>query len=266
MNGINFRHWPGDTDRPALALHCMMGSASYWGPIADRLGGRVDLRGFDMPGHGRSEAHIAIDRLPVRIGSGQRLVLTGNTTATLDDRLLQVTGRLFVDEGVIDDQETRLAALRTAESEALAQVALLEEARADAAREAASRIEAAEREAAAALGQQLGHGGDRVRPAGGVSRDPGGRTHRAQEAVDGAARAHRPSLPAGYDSGPEACDGRDDVAGFADHRAIAPRRQQRQNGAVPSVQIKDVPDETHTVCAAARHWPTSPCRSTCVLG
>ena len=55
MNGINFRHWPGDTDRPALALHCMMGSASYWGPIADRLGGRVDLRGFDMPGHGRSE-------------------------------------------------------------------------------------------------------------------------------------------------------------------------------------------------------------------
>lgn len=48
------RHWPGDPDRPALALHCMMGSAKYWGPVARRLGGRVDLRGFDMPGHGRS--------------------------------------------------------------------------------------------------------------------------------------------------------------------------------------------------------------------
>ena len=54
MTGIHKRHWPGDTDRPALALHCMMGSAGYWGPIARRLGGRVDLVGFDMPGHGRS--------------------------------------------------------------------------------------------------------------------------------------------------------------------------------------------------------------------
>ena len=35
---VNMRHWPGDPGRPALALHCMMGSASYWGPIADRLG------------------------------------------------------------------------------------------------------------------------------------------------------------------------------------------------------------------------------------
>ena len=54
MTGIHKRHWPGDKDRPALALHCMMGSAGYWGPIARRLEGRVDLTGFDMPGHGRS--------------------------------------------------------------------------------------------------------------------------------------------------------------------------------------------------------------------
>lgn len=54
MTGIHKRHWPGDKDRPALALHCMMGSAAYWGPIARRLDGRVDLTGFDMPGHGRS--------------------------------------------------------------------------------------------------------------------------------------------------------------------------------------------------------------------
>ncbi|WP_295044505.1 alpha/beta fold hydrolase [uncultured Paracoccus sp.] len=54
MTGIHKRHWPGDRDRPALALHCMMGNAAYWGPIAKRLDGRVDLTGFDMPGHGHS--------------------------------------------------------------------------------------------------------------------------------------------------------------------------------------------------------------------
>lgn len=54
MTGLHTRRWPGHPDRPALALHCMMGSAAYWGPIAERLDGRVDLQGFDMPGHGRS--------------------------------------------------------------------------------------------------------------------------------------------------------------------------------------------------------------------
>ncbi len=54
MTGIHKRHWPGDKDRPALALHCMMGNGAYWGPIAKRLEGRGDLKGFDMPGHGRS--------------------------------------------------------------------------------------------------------------------------------------------------------------------------------------------------------------------
>lgn len=33
----------------------MLGSGSYWGPIAKALNGSVDLRGFDMPGHGRSD-------------------------------------------------------------------------------------------------------------------------------------------------------------------------------------------------------------------
>ncbi|MGZ3217376.1 alpha/beta fold hydrolase [Paracoccus sp. T5] len=54
MSGVHLRHWPGDPDRPALALHCMLGSGSSWGPIAEALGGQVDLRAFDLPGHGRS--------------------------------------------------------------------------------------------------------------------------------------------------------------------------------------------------------------------
>ncbi|MDB6179996.1 alpha/beta fold hydrolase [Paracoccus fistulariae] len=54
MSGIYQHHWQGDPDRPALALHCMLASAGYWGPIAKRLDGRVGLKAFDMPGHGRS--------------------------------------------------------------------------------------------------------------------------------------------------------------------------------------------------------------------
>lgn len=54
MSGVYQRHWPGDNDRPALALHCMLASGGYWGPIADRLHGQIDLQAFDMPGHGRS--------------------------------------------------------------------------------------------------------------------------------------------------------------------------------------------------------------------
>ncbi|PZO66436.1 MAG: alpha/beta hydrolase [Paracoccus denitrificans] len=56
MSDIATRHWPGDPDRPAIALHCMMGTANAWGPVAERLGGMIDLRGFDMPSHGRSPA------------------------------------------------------------------------------------------------------------------------------------------------------------------------------------------------------------------
>lgn len=54
MSGIYRRHWPGDADRPALALHCMLASGSYWGAIAGGLDGVVDLHGFDMPGQGKS--------------------------------------------------------------------------------------------------------------------------------------------------------------------------------------------------------------------
>ncbi|WP_273502999.1 alpha/beta fold hydrolase [Paracoccus sphaerophysae] len=54
------RHFPGDRRRPALALHCMMGSGAGWGPIAEGLGGRVDLHALDLPGHGRSPRLAAI--------------------------------------------------------------------------------------------------------------------------------------------------------------------------------------------------------------
>lgn len=48
------RRWPGDAARPALALHCMMGSGNSWGSIADLLDGRVEMHTADLPGHGKS--------------------------------------------------------------------------------------------------------------------------------------------------------------------------------------------------------------------
>ncbi|MFN3525339.1 MAG: alpha/beta fold hydrolase [Paracoccus sp. (in: a-proteobacteria)] len=58
MSGIHLHHWAGDPDRPALALHCMLGNGAAWAPVARALAASgeasVDLRAFDMPGHGRS--------------------------------------------------------------------------------------------------------------------------------------------------------------------------------------------------------------------
>lgn len=48
------RHFPGDPERPAIGLHCMMGGTGLFQPLMDHLGGLVDLRAFDFPGHGRS--------------------------------------------------------------------------------------------------------------------------------------------------------------------------------------------------------------------
>lgn len=71
MSGVHLRHWPGDPDRPGLALHPMMGSGAVFDRMAAALGGRLDLRGFDMPGHGRSgpwqgaevDYHTAVTRI-----------------------------------------------------------------------------------------------------------------------------------------------------------------------------------------------------------
>ncbi|WP_258869676.1 alpha/beta fold hydrolase [Paracoccus thiocyanatus] len=54
MSALHLRRWPGNEDRPALALHCMMGNAVYWGPIAQALRDRVRVSAPDLPGHGQS--------------------------------------------------------------------------------------------------------------------------------------------------------------------------------------------------------------------
>ncbi|MFC3571600.1 alpha/beta fold hydrolase [Paracoccus simplex] len=54
MSALHLRHWPGAEERPALALHCMMGNAGYWKPIAADLRHRVRIAAPDLPGHGQS--------------------------------------------------------------------------------------------------------------------------------------------------------------------------------------------------------------------
>lgn len=51
---LHWRHWPGDADRPGIALHCMMGRARAFDGVAAGLGGMLDLRAPDLPGHGDS--------------------------------------------------------------------------------------------------------------------------------------------------------------------------------------------------------------------
>ncbi|AGT09227.1 alpha/beta fold hydrolase [Paracoccus aminophilus] len=54
MSALHLRHFAGDPNRPALGLHCMMGSGASWRPIAGALGVSLDLVAPDFFGHGRS--------------------------------------------------------------------------------------------------------------------------------------------------------------------------------------------------------------------
>lgn len=81
---IHERHWPGDPARRALALHCSMGSSSYWGPIAERLDGIVDLYAFDAPGHGRSDDWVPGERAGAEFHTGVTWIATPRIDRPMD--------------------------------------------------------------------------------------------------------------------------------------------------------------------------------------
>lgn len=85
---VHPRHWPGDASRPGLALHCLLGSGRAWDGMARQLSGRLDLRGFDLPGHGRSA-----DWLPVP-GVDFHTHVT-RLAAAMIDRPLDLIGHSF---------------------------------------------------------------------------------------------------------------------------------------------------------------------------
>ncbi len=47
------RAWNRGGSRPVLALHCSLGHAGAWAPLAEHLGG-ITLTATDQPGHGRA--------------------------------------------------------------------------------------------------------------------------------------------------------------------------------------------------------------------
>ena len=66
--------------------------------------GSVAMAGLlRVPGRGgTSQARVDIDRLPIPMGVGQRIVVSGNAGAELTGRNVNISGRLEADEGVIE--------------------------------------------------------------------------------------------------------------------------------------------------------------------
>jgi len=81
---LHLRQWPGNQDRPALALHCMMGNGVYWGPIAETLRDHVRISAPDLPGHGQSPDWDG--------GTPDYHTFTTRTVAALIDRPLDLIG------------------------------------------------------------------------------------------------------------------------------------------------------------------------------
>lgn len=64
----------GQGERPALVLHCMLGSARMWEPVLAPLGDRISATAFDWPNHGKSgpwvpDAGIGYQTLATRIAA-----------------------------------------------------------------------------------------------------------------------------------------------------------------------------------------------------
>ena len=97
---------------PTLGMHLRNGvlAAEFAGDRVDvRLlrfeggdGGNVAISGLlQAPAAGSSEARVVLDGLAIPLDSGQRILLSGSTTAVLAGRTLEIIGRLAADEGAI---------------------------------------------------------------------------------------------------------------------------------------------------------------------
>ena len=56
MRGAMPTHWlgMGQGARKAVLIHCSLGHAGAWGGFAAELGDMLDMRAYDLPGHGKS--------------------------------------------------------------------------------------------------------------------------------------------------------------------------------------------------------------------
>ena len=84
-------HWQtlGTGARPALAIHCMLGSSEIWGPVLEPLGEQITATTFDLPGHGKS-GPWAEDPTP-----GSYQTLATRIAAGFIDRPVDLIGHSF---------------------------------------------------------------------------------------------------------------------------------------------------------------------------
>lgn len=80
----------GSGPRPALAIHCMLGSAEIWGPVLSPLGETITATVFDLPGHGRSGAWD-----PAGAEPGAYQALATRIAASFIDRPVDLIGHSF---------------------------------------------------------------------------------------------------------------------------------------------------------------------------
>lgn len=80
----------GTGERPALAIHCMLGTSEMWAPTLGPLGDRIAATAFDLPGHGRSGDWDADDAAP-----GAYQTLATRIAASFIDRPVDLIGHSF---------------------------------------------------------------------------------------------------------------------------------------------------------------------------
>ncbi len=80
----------GEGPRPALAVHCMLGSSEMWAPVLAPLGEMISATAFDLPGHGQSAPWDAANAEP-----GAYQTLATRIAASFIDRPVDLIGHSF---------------------------------------------------------------------------------------------------------------------------------------------------------------------------
>jgi pimeloyl-ACP methyl ester carboxylesterase len=80
----------GTGPRPALVVHCTLGTGSMWKPVLEPLGAQITATLFDLPGHGQSAEWSAEGAAP-----GAYQTLATQIAASFIDRPVDLIGHSF---------------------------------------------------------------------------------------------------------------------------------------------------------------------------
>lgn len=80
----------GTGERPALAIHCMLGSSEMWGGVLAPMADRLTATAFDLPGHGQSAPWVAEGAAP-----GAYQTLATRIAASFIERPVDLIGHSF---------------------------------------------------------------------------------------------------------------------------------------------------------------------------